>query len=160
MAFKIGDKAVYAAHGIGEVTGIERREIFGSKQKFYILRLLDSGMIIMVPMDKAKSKGLRTIIPRSEVKEVFAVLKQGKVSIPRLTWNRRHRVYMDKLNSGSVYDVAEVLRELSLLRTRKELSFSERRVLDTARAMLVRELALARRVRESRIEQELDAIFG
>ena len=160
MAFKVGDKAVYAAHGIGEVTGIERREVFGSKQKFYILRLLDSGMIVMVPMDKAKSKGLRTIIPRSEVKEVFAVLKQGKVSIPRLTWNRRHRVYMDKLNSGSVYDVAEVLRELSLLRSRKELSFSERRVLDTARAMLVRELALARRVRESRIEQELDAIFG
>jgi CarD family transcriptional regulator len=158
VVFKVGDKAVYAAHGIGEVTGIEKRELFGRKQKFYILRLLDSGMIVMVPMDA--SKNLRTIIPKSEVKKVFAVLKQQTVSIPKLTWNRRHRVYMDKLNSGSVYQVAEVLRELCLLRGRKELSFSERRVLDTARSMLVRELALARRVRESRIEKELDAIFG
>jgi CarD family transcriptional regulator len=158
VAFKVGDKAVYAAHGIGEVTGIEKRELCGRKQKFYILRLLDSGMIVMVPMDA--SKNLRTIIPRSEVKKVLAVLKQQTVTVPKLTWNRRHRVYMDKLNSGSVYEVAEVLRELSLLRSKKELSFSERRVLETARSMLVRELALAKRVRESRIEKELDAIFG
>ena len=159
MSFKVGDKAVYAAHGIGEVTNIERREISGRKQKFYILRLLDSGTVVMVPTDKAADKGLRTIIPRSEVKKVFTVLKQRRVTLPRQTWNRRHRLYLTKISSGSVYEVAEVLRELTLLGTKKELSFSERRVLDTARSMLVRELALARRAPESRIEKELDAIF-
>ena len=160
VAFKVGDKAVYAAHGIGEVTGIERREFSGRKQKFYILRLLETGMVVMVPTDSASSKGLRTVIPKSEVKKVFALLRQQKISIPRQTWNRRHRIYMDKLNSGSVYEVAEVLRELSVLKAKKELSFSERRVHEAARSMLVRELALANRVVESRIERELDAIFG
>lgn len=160
MSFKIGDKAVYASYGIGEVTNIERREISGRKQKFYILRLLDSGTVVMVPTDKAVAKGLRTIIARAEVKKVFTMLKQRKVNLPRQTWNRRHRCYMTKINSGSVYEVAEVLRELTLLGTKKQLSFSERRVLDTARSMLVRELALARRAPESRIEEELDAIFA
>ena len=159
MAFKVGDKAVYAAHGIGEVTSIERREISGRKQNFYILRLLGSGMIVMVPTEKATAKGLRTTIPKAEVKKVFAILKQKKVPLPRQTWNRRHRVYMDKLNTGSVYEAAEVLRELSLLRTKKDLSYSERRVLELARSMLVQELALAKQAPAARIERELDAIF-
>jgi len=159
LAFRIGDKAVYASYGIGEVKGIERREISGRKQKFYVLQLLDSGMTVMVPTDAASSRRLRTIISRTEVKKVLAVLKQDKVCVPKQTWNRRHRAYLDKLSSGSVFEVAEVLRELSLLRAKKELSFSERRVLENARSMLVRELAAARQAPESRIEKELDAIF-
>lgn len=160
MSFKVGDKAVYASYGVGEVTGIERREISGRKQKFYILRLVETGMVVMVPTEKASAKGLRTIIPAAEVKRVFAVLKQRKVSIPRQTWNRRHRNYMAKINSGSLYEVAEVMRELAMLGTKKELSFSERRVMETARSMLVRELALAKCAPEARIEKQLDAIFS
>lgn len=158
--FKVGDKAVYASHGIGEVTGIEHRKISGRTQRFYILKLLDTGMIVMVPTDKAADKGLRTIIARTEVKKVLSVLRQHRVTVPKQTWNRRHRTYMSKINSGSLMEVAEVLRELSVLGRKKPLSFSERRVLETARSMLVRELALAQRTPESRVEKELDAIFG
>ncbi len=159
VSFKVGDKAVYASHGIGEVTGIERREISGRKQLFYILRLLDTGMVVMVPTEKASAKGLRTIIPRTEVKKVLSLLRQHKEPAPKQTWNRRHRAYMTKIHSGCLFEVAEVMRELSLLGTTKELSFSERRLLETARSMLVRELALAQCAPESCIEQELDAIF-
>lgn len=159
MGFKVGDKAVYPAHGVGEVTGVETREISGLEHDFYILRILESGMKVMVPTDNANSVGLRSIIPKADVKKVFAVLKRKKITVAKQTWNRRHREYMEKLKTGSVYEIAEVLRELSLLRFKKDLSYSERKVLETARSLLVQELALARRTKESRIESELDAIF-
>lgn len=158
--FKVGDKAVYPAHGVGEVTGIETREISGLRHDFYILRILESGMKVMVPTDNANSVGLRGIIPKAEVKKVFEVLRRKKITVAKQTWNRRHREYMEKLKTGSVYEIAEVLRELSLLRGKKDLSYSERKVLETARSLLVQELALARRTKESRIESELDAIFS
>jgi CarD family transcriptional regulator len=159
VGFKVGDKAVYPAHGVGEVTGVETREISGLEHDFYILRILESGMKVMVPTDNANSVGLRSIIPKADVKKVFAVLKRKKITVAKQTWNRRHREYMEKLKTGSVYEIAEVLRELSLLRFKKDLSYSERKVLETARSLLVQELALARRTKESRIESELDAIF-
>jgi len=160
LSLKVGDKAVYAPHGIGEVTGIERREVSGRRQRFYILRLLESGSTLMVPTERAPGRGLRTVIPESEVRAVLAVLRERQKAPPsRQAWSRRHRAYMDKLNTGSVYDAAEVVRELSLLRRRKELSFSERRVLETARSMLVTELAIARQEPSDRIAQELEDIF-
>jgi CarD family transcriptional regulator, regulator of rRNA transcription len=158
--FKVGDKAVYPAHGVGEVTGIETREISGRRNDFYILRILESDMKVMVPTDNATSVGLRGIIPKAEVKKVFEVLRRKTITVAKQTWNRRHREYMEKLKTGSVYEIAEVLRELSLLRVKKDLSYSERKVLETARSLLVQELALARRTKESRIESELDAIFS
>jgi len=159
-AFKVGDKAVHASHGIGEVTSIERREISGQKQRFYILQILDSGMTVMVPTESASSRGLRTIIGRGESQKVFSVLRLQTGAVPKQTWNRRHRAYLDKLNSGSLLQVAEVVRELSRLRGHKNLSFSERRLLENARSMVVRELALARHIAEAKVEKELDAIFG
>jgi len=156
----VGDKAVYPAHGVGEVTGIESREISGLKHNFYILRIIETGMKVMVPTDNANSVGLRDVIAKAEVKKVFAILRRKKIAVAKQTWNRRHREYMDKLKTGSVYEIAEVLRELSLLRFKKDLSYSERKVLETARSLLVQELAIAQRTKESRIENELDAIFG
>jgi CarD family transcriptional regulator len=157
--FKVGDIAVYPAHGVGEVTGIESREVSGREHRFYVLRIIESGMRVMVPTDNATSVGLRGVIPKADVKKVFAALKRKKAVASKQTWNRRHREYMEKLKTGSVFDIADVLRELSLLQRNKELSFSERRVLETARSLLVKELAIARRTKESRIERELDAIF-
>lgn len=159
-SFKVGDKAVYPAHGVGEVTGIECREISGRKHNFYVLRIMETGMKVMVPMDNVTSVGLRGVITKSDVKKVYDILRRKKVSVAKQTWNRRHREYMDKIKTGSVYDIAEVLRELSLLRFKKDLSYSERKVLETARTLLVKELAIAKRTKESRIESELDAIFG
>lgn len=158
--FKVGDKAVYPAHGVGEVTGIECREISGRKHDFYILRIIETGMKVMVPTDNATSVGLRGVITKADAKKVFAILRRKKIAVAKQTWNRRHREYMDKLKTGSVYEIAEVLRELSLLRFKKDLSYSERKVLETARSLLVQELAIARCTKESRIQSELDAIFG
>lgn len=160
LSLKVGDKAVYAAHGVGEVLAVERREIHGRSQAFYVLRLAGSGTTVLVPTEKARGSGLRSIIPRAEVKKVLALLRHKESAPPRQPWNRRHRAYMDKLQRGSIFEVAEVLRELSVLQSTKPLSYSERRVLTLARSLLVHELAQARSTQESLIEKELDAIFS
>jgi CarD family transcriptional regulator len=158
--FRVGDKAVYPAHGVAEVLGIESREISGAKKKFYILRIVETGLKVMVPTDNVDSVGLRDVITSSEAEEVYEILRTKDVAIDRQTWNRRHREYMEKIKTGSVYEVAEVLRDLSILRTDKDLSFGERKMLDTARALLVRELAVAKHRKEREIEQEIERIFA
>lgn len=159
LPFKVGDMAVYPAHGVGEVKSIESREISGSKQTFYVLQILDSGMKIMVPTSNVNAVGLREIISEDEVKAVYAILKERDVTIDNQTWNRRYREYMDKIKTGSVYEIAEVFRDLSLLKSEKELSFGERKMLDTARNLLVKELAFAEDCGEEEIEDELEEIF-
>jgi CarD family transcriptional regulator len=158
--FKIGDKAVYPAHGVGEVMGIERRDILGQKQQVYVLKILDNGMKIMIPTDKVTSVGLREIIPRAKVKEVYKVLKEKGIAIKSQTWNRRYREYMEKIKTGSIFDIAEVLRDLYLLKFDKDLSFGERKMLDTARSLLIKEVSIARNVGEKIVEQELEDIFN
>jgi CarD family transcriptional regulator len=159
VTFRVGDKAVYPAHGVAEVTGVETKEINGQKQTFYILRVLENGMRIMVPTGNASAVGLRAICKKHEVKEVYDILKSREVSVDGQTWNRRYREYMEKIKTGSVYEVAEVLRDLSLLKNDKDLSFGERKMLDTARSLLVKELAIARSAKEEKIAKELDKIF-
>jgi CarD family transcriptional regulator len=158
--FKIGDKAVYPTHGVGEIVGIETKEVSGHQKTFYIMRTIDTGMTVMVPTENISSVGLRPVISSAEAKRVFNFLKRTDFSVPRQTWNRRYRAYMDKLKTGSVFEIAEIIRELSLLRIKKDLSFSERKMLETARNLLVQELAIAKHAPESRIEHELDAIFS
>lgn len=157
--FCVGDKAVYPAHGVAEVTGIENREISGSLQTFYILRILDSGLRIMIPTRNTSAVGLRPLASQSEVKEVYAILRARDIAIDTQTWNRRHREYMDKIRTGSLFEVAEVLRDLSLLKFDKDLSFGERKMLDTARGLLVKELAFACATDEAQIRHELEQIF-
>lgn len=159
LPFKVGDKAVYPAHGVGEVTSIESREISGSKQLFYVLKILDNGMKIMVPTNNVNAVGLREIISDTEVQAVYAILKEREIVIDNQTWNRRYREYMDKIKTGSVYEIAEVFRDLSLLKMEKELSFGERKMLDTARSLLVKELAFAECRDEEELEIELEELF-
>jgi CarD family transcriptional regulator len=155
MAFKVGDNAVHPAHGVGEVTAIENKDIAGSKKTFYILRILDTGMKVMVPTDAADKLGLRSVITKKEAGRVFEILRADEVAVTSQPWNRRYREYMEMLKSGSPFQVAKVLRDLSRLKGDKELSFGERRLLDQARSLLVTELALARKVKESRVEEEI-----
>ncbi|MFH1874667.1 MAG: CarD family transcriptional regulator [Pseudomonadota bacterium] len=157
--FKVGDVAVYPAHGVGKVHSIEEREIAGNKHKFYILKILDSGMTIMVPTGNVRNVGLREVVSQSEVEVVYDILRERDISINEQTWNRRYREYMDKIKTGSVYEVAEVLRDLMLLRYEKELSFGERKMLDTARGLLVKELAIAEETEEEEIAEQIDDIF-
>jgi len=159
LQFKPGDKAVYPAHGVGEVKAIETREISGNKQTFYILKILDNGMTIMVPTHNVKSVGLREIIGEEQVEEVYEIMQERDITVDNQTWNRRYREYMDKIKSGSVYEIAEVLRDLSLLKFEKELSFGERKMLDTARSLLVKELAIAQGIGEEDVLKEIQKIF-
>ena len=157
--FAIGDKAVYPGHGVAEITCIETREISGRKQNFYILRALDSGMKIMIPTSNVGTVGLREVISEDEVEEVYDILRSSEISVEGQTWNRRYREYMEKIKTGSIFEIAEVLRDLLRLKFDKDLSFGERKMLDTARSLLVKELAVAKRQSEAKIEKELEHIF-
>ena len=103
--------------------------------------------------------GLRSVCNKNEVKEVYDILKTREVSVDGQTWNRRYREYMEKIKTGSVFEIAEVLRDLSLLKFEKDLSFGERKMLDTARSLLIKELAVAKSAKEEKIEAELEKIF-
>ena len=158
--FQIGDKAVYPGHGVGIIEGIETKEIMGKEQSFFILKIVDNGMTIMIPRDNVSAVGLRGVIRKPEVHKVIHILKEKDVIIDNQTWNRRYREYMDKINTGSIYEIAEVLRDLHLLKAEKELSFGERKIMDMAENLLVRELAIARDVKESDILREIKSILG
>jgi CarD family transcriptional regulator len=158
--FQIGDKAVYPGHGVGVIEAIEIKQISGRELMFYILRVLDNGMTIMIPRDNAGAVGLRGVIRKLEIPKVLKILRDRDVEIDNQTWNRRYREYMEKINTGSIFEIAEVLRDLYLLRTEKELSFGERKILDTAKNLLVKELAIVRDVKETDILREIKTIFG
>ena len=158
--FKKGDLAVYPAHGVGIIETIESQEISGCRQDFYIIRILDNNMKIMVPTQNVDSVGLREIIGQKEVPKLYSILKKRDVIIDNQTWNRRYRDYMDKIKTGSVFEVAEVYRDLLMLKEEKDLSFGERKMLDTARSLLVKEISLAKKVAEKQIEKDLDKMFS
>jgi CarD family transcriptional regulator len=158
--FKIGDLAVYPAHGVGIIERIETQEFSGASQDFYVMRILENDMIIMIPTQNVESVGLRGIIEQKEVPKLYSILEKRDVVIDNQTWNRRYREYTDKIKTGSVYEVAEVYRYLLILKIEKELSFGERKMLDTARNLLVKEIALAKKVEEKQIEKDLDKMFS
>ena len=158
--FKIGDLAVYPAHGVGVIESIESKLISGNKQDFYIMRILDNGMIIMIPLDNVNNVGLRQVIGADQVPKIFDILEERSIVPDNQTWNRRYREYMEKIKTGSVYDLAEVLRDLFILREDKELSFGERKMLDTARSLLVKEISIAKNSDETQVEEDIHTIFG
>ena len=158
--FKVGDSAVYPAHGVAIVKRIDEREVGGRIKQFYVLQVVETQMTIMVPVDNADSVGLREIISDKEVSNVYKILKKRDVKIDQTTWNRRYREYSEKIKPGSVYEIAEVLRNLFLLRSSKDLSFGERKMLDQAKALLVKEISLARQSKEEAIEEEIQTIFA
>jgi CarD family transcriptional regulator len=160
VTFKVGDHAVYPGYGVGKVTAIETKEILGNKQTFYSIQILDTGMKVMIPRDNVATVGLRPIISKEDAGRVVGILRESDVKIDNQTWNRRYREYMEKINTGSVFEIAEVLRDLFLLKVDKELSFGERRMLDKARSLLLEELTLATSQDELFKEQEVKAIFG
>lgn len=162
--FKIGELAVYPGHGVGSIESIEIKKISGDDtQQFYIIKVLGSGATIMVPIDNEKTVGLRKVINKDTAQKVYEVLQERSdagMDKQTQTWNRRYREYMEKVKTGCVMEVAKVFRDLYLLKADKELSFGERRMLDTARNLLVKELSIARRLTEEKIEAEIHKIMG
>lgn len=158
--FSIGEKAVYPAQGVAEVVGIEEKSISGAKIRFYVLKILDTEMKIMVPTQKAEQVGLRKLASTGDIKKVMEILEDTEVQMDKQTWNRRYRGFMEKIKTGSLFDVAEVYRDLSRLKAGKTLSFGEKRMLDTARGLIVKELAIAQDKNEEKIESKLEQMFN
>ena len=158
--FNVGDLAVYPAHGVGLIEGIEEKSISGIEHIFYVIRILDNDMKIMIPRKNAEHIGLRRVISGSEVEQVYAILEEKDVEFTPQTWNRRYREYMDKIKTGSIFDLAAVLRDLYILQMDKPLSFGEKKMLDTAKGLLIKELSIAKDKKEEEITEEIESIFN
>jgi CarD family transcriptional regulator len=157
--FKVGDLAVYPALGVGRIEAVESKEIGDCTITCYVLKILDKDTMVFIPTDNAESVGLRRIIHEDEVQRVFSILMEDCALPTGLTWNRRYREYLEKMKSGSIYDIAEVLRDLVRLQNGKDLSFGERRMLDNAKELIIRELSIAKKVSHGELEAELEAIL-
>lgn len=158
--FKVGDLAVYPAHGVGRINSIETKIVNGETHDFYMMKILENEMIIMIPTWNVEQVGLRDIIDEEEISKVYEVMKKRQESpMETQTWNRRYRDYMEKIKTGSLYDVAGVFRDLSLLKLTKDLSFGERKLYDTAQTLLVIELSTAKDTDEKTIISEIELLF-
>lgn len=157
--FNVGDMAVYPAHGVGLIEAIEEKKVGDKKQFFYIIKILDSSMVVMIPTDTSEGVGLRTIISSDEVDQAYNILNKKDVEIETQPWNQRYREYMSKIKTGSVFEIAAVLRDLFLLKKDKDLSFGERKMMDTAKNLLIKEISLASDVNENQVEKNIEQIF-
>ena len=159
MEFKVGDKAVYPAHGVGIIRAIETKVMEGAEATFYEIKILDNGMKIWVPVEKAYANGMRQIIDPEDVEKVYDILKDRETPTDSQTWNRRYREYMQKIKTGDPLEVAKVLRDLALMKMDKNLSFGERKMFDQAQSLLVQEIAVARDDEEDAVRAEIEGLF-
>lgn len=159
LMFEVGDKIVYPGHGVGEVVELDVKKIGVEEHQFFKILLVESGMKILVPVGQAECKGLRKIVDQKTVKDVFKVLRDKKFKIDTQTWNRRFREYSKKIQTGSIFKIAEVVRDLASLGKDKELSDGEKRMLSKAKKLLVSEIAIAKSRTEDKVIDELDSIF-
>ncbi|HOV80269.1 MAG TPA: CarD family transcriptional regulator [Bacillota bacterium] len=155
--FKIGDKVVYPMHGAGVIEAIEEKEVLGERRQYYILRLPVGDMKVMVPI--TNGVGLREVVDREGVQKVFHILRQQSSAMSP-NWNRRYRANLEKIKSGSIYEVAEVVRNLVKRDREKGLSSGERKMLENARQILVSELVLATELEEDKAQSLLDSAFA
>lgn len=156
MAFKVGDKVVYPHHGAAIIEKREKREFQGEKCNYLILRLAYGDLTLMVPEENTDEVGIRDVIVKDEVDKVFKVLKKQETKMPT-NWSRRFKTHVEKLKSGDIYQVAEVVRNLSIREKDKGLSAGEKRMLTKARQILVSELTFALNINEEEAEKRLDS---
>ena len=159
MTFAVGDKVVYPHHGAAVIEGKEKRLFDGQKTDYFVLRITYGDLKVSIPVDKADEIGLREVINDEEVEEVFAVLRKKEARMPT-NWSRRYKNHSEKLRSGDIYQVAEVVRNLSIREADKGLSAGEKRMLARARQILVSELTFALNVDEEAAELRLDDVLA
>ena len=161
--FKVGEVVVYPVHGVARIIGIKKERIGNSDQLCYILeteiKTANEKPVIKLPIDKVESNRVRKIVDESEVTQVIDILEKRGMKTDSQTWNRRHREYQEKMRSGSIFQAAEVYRDLSLLKENKDLSHGERRLFDQAHNLLIKELSIAKKTDETEIERTLNQIF-
>lgn len=155
--FNIGDFAVCPGHGVGQLVDIEERELGTTKKQFYIIKILANGMTVMVPTDS--ENGIRTLVKEEEVEEVYQLLNNHDVKVDNSTWNRRYRDYCLKIKTGSVVEIAEVLRQLFLLKQNKTLSFGEKKMLEQCRELLAQEFSILNKIDKNSVNKKIDSYF-
>ena len=155
MTFEVGDKVIYPNHGLGVVERIETRTIMEMTCGFYSLRMLDSGTMVLVPVDNVETVGLRRAIEDTQVKKLFTLLGNGKI-ISHQNWKGRFKDNSDKMRTGSIYDVVDVLKNLNHLSKSKNLSFREKRMLDRAKFLVVSEIAAVLGDTDELIDQKVN----
>ena len=154
-SFDVGDKVVYPHHGAATIERREKKEVFGETREYLVLKLAYGDLTLMVPCDNTDEVGLREVINDEEVEEVFAVLRKKEARMPT-NWSRRYKNHVEKLKSGDIYQVAEVVRNLSIRDKDKGLAAGEKRMLTRARQILVSELTFAIGVSEEEAEKKLN----
>lgn len=157
--FKIGDKVVYPMHGAGVIEAIEEKEVLGESRQYYILRLPVGDMKVMIPIANGGGVGLREVIDQDGVQRVLHILGEQSTVMSH-NWNRRYRANLEKIKSGNIYEVAEVVRNLIKRDQEKGLSSGERKMLENARQILISELVLATELEEDKAQSMLDAAFA
>ena len=152
--FNVGDKVVYPMHGAGTIEGIEEKDILGEKQSYYIIKM-PGEVKVMVPTSKAEEMGVRDIISGETAGKVFKVLETNCTEMS-MNWNKRYRDNMEKMKSGDIYEIADVVRNLSFKQKEKGLSTGEKKMLINAKQILVSELTLAENSQKEQIEEEVE----
>jgi len=152
--FNVGDKIVYPMHGAGTIDGIEEKDILGEKQSYYIIKM-PGEVKVMVPTNKAEEIGVRNIIDKENAMKVFQILEENETEMSN-NWNKRYRDNMEKMRSGDIYEVADVVRNLSFKQKQKGLSTGEKKMLNNAKQILVSELVLAEHAPEEDVEKLIE----
>ena len=152
--YNVGDKVVYPMHGAGVIDAIEEKEILGEKQSYYILKM-PGEVKVMVPISTAEQHGIRNVIDKNEAERVINVLEQDETEMEK-NWNKRYRENMDKMKSGNIYEIADVVRNLSFKQKEKGLSTGEKKMLHNAKQILVSELVLAEHATQDEVEELVD----
>lgn len=155
MEFRIGEKVVYPNHGVGIIEKVTRRSINGSPEEFYMLRIRANSSLVMVPTANVEGVGLRRIIKKSDVNGLFKLLEEDFFE-PEADWKGRYKDHSEKMRTGSIIHVAEVLKNLVYLSFKKNLSFREKRMLDRAKQLIVSEVAIVRGMNEKTVEDSID----
>jgi CarD family transcriptional regulator len=159
LSFRVGDKVVYPHHGAAIIQGLEEKELYGVKKPYFVLRLAYGDLTLMVPADNTEEVGIRDVIARKELDKVFKVLKAKECRMPS-NWSRRFKTHVEKLRSGDIYQVAEVVRNLARREKEKGLSAGEKRMLSRARQILISEVTFAADVNEEEAEKMLDKVLS
>ena len=156
--FSVGEKIVYPVHGAGVVESIENREILGEVRSYYVLRITSGDLQVLVPVDTAEKVGMRLVSDAERLRQARDVLS-GPASPWEENWNRRYRLNMDKIKSGDICELAEVVRNLTLRDNAKGLSAGEKKMLDKARRILLSEIVLADGVTAEEASARLNSLF-
>lgn len=155
--FDIGNYVVCPGHGVGQIVDLEKKQLGEAEKSFYIIKIVSNGMTIMVPTDKPD--GVRELVDDSEIQDMFSLLTDHGIKPDNSTWNRRHRDYLAKVKTGSLIEIADVLRSLFLLKNIKKLSFGERKMMDQCKDLIVREIAISTGEAEEKIDVKIESCF-